>query len=365
MGPVDGHDIEKLCEIFELSKELDRPVLIHTKTIKGKGYKPAEENAGDFHGVSGFDRETGELPQSKMNFSACFGKKLCKLAEKDDKICAITAAMTSGTGLSEFSERFEDRFFDVGIAEEHAVTFASGLAKSGLKPVFAVYSSFLQRGYDQLIHDAAIAGLPLTLCIDRAGLVGDDGETHQGIFDVSFLSIIPGITVYSPSDFKELEIMLENRLKAPKGVAAIRYPRGSEPLINENKAQFNGFSTYSSGKTCIVTYGTLITEAISAKDKLKLDGIDITVIKLEQIFPLPEKFIETLMNFDNVFFFEEGILNGGIAEKTGYELITNGFEGKYFATAITNFVKQATVSSQREKYGLDSNSIYQKIKEVL
>lgn len=365
MGPVDGHDIEKLCEIFELSKELDRPVLIHTKTVKGKGYKPAEENAGDFHGVSGFDRETGELPKSKMNFSACFGKKLCELAEKDDKICAITAAMTSGTGLLEFSERFEDRFFDVGIAEEHAVTFAAGLARSGLKPVFAVYSTFLQRGYDQLIHDAAIAGLPLTLCVDRAGLVGDDGETHQGIFDVSFLSSVPGVTVYSPSDFKELEIMLENRLKEPKGVAAIRYPRGGEPLISENKTQFEGFSTYSSGKTCIVTYGTLVSEAITAKDKLRSEGIDVAVIKLEQIFPLPEGFIDTLKNFDNVFFFEEGILNGGIAEKTGFRLITGGFEGKYFATAITNFVKQASVGSQREKYGLDSDSMYHKIKEVL
>ncbi len=365
MGPVDGHDIEKLCEIFEISKELDRPVLIHTKTVKGKGYKPAEDNAGDFHGVSCFDSETGEIPQSKKSFSAVFGDKLCELAEKDDKICAITAAMTNGTGLKDFSVKFKDRFFDVGIAEEHAVTFAAGLAKSGLKPVFAVYSTFLQRGYDQIIHDAAIAGLPLTLCVDRAGFVGDDGETHQGVFDVSFLTSIPNVTVYSPSSFYELENVLENRLKEPKGVAAIRYPRGGEPKLNDKNTQYDGFSVYGSGSVCIVTYGTLISEALTAKSILNQSGLEVAVIKLEQIYPLPQKFIEELLKYQNILFFEEGILSGGIAEKTGFELISAEYKGSYSATAVTGFVKQATVDSQRKMYGLDSLSIARKTKEVL
>ena len=365
MGPVDGHDIEKMCEIFEISKELDRPVLIHTKTIKGKGYKPAEENAGDFHGVSGFDKNTGEIPHSHKSFSSVFGNKLCELAEKDDKICAITAAMTSGTGLSQFAERFNDRFFDVGIAEEHAVTFSSSLAKNGLKPVLAVYSTFLQRGYDQIIHDAAIANLPLTICVDRAGLVGDDGETHQGVFDVAFLSSIPNVTVFSPSSYSELENMLENRLKSPKGVAVIRYPRGSESVLNEEFTQFNGYSVYKGGKTAVITYGTMISEVLSAKNELSSFDINITAVKLEQIYPLPDGFIDKLKEYDNVLFFEEGIINGSIAEKIGFELISAGYKGKFSASAISGFVKQAAVSSQRAVYGLDSKAITKKVKEVL
>lgn len=365
MGPVDGHDIEKMCELFEISKELKSPVIIHTKTVKGKGYKPAEENPGDFHGVSGFNVDNGELKKGTTNFSAVFGNKLCELAEKDDKICAITAAMTSGTGLTEFSKRFGDRFFDVGIAEEHAVTFSAGLAKAGMKPVFAVYSTFLQRGYDQIIHDAAIAQLPLTLCVDRAGLVGDDGETHQGLFDVSFLSSIPGVTVYAPSDYKELETMLENRLSHPKGVAVIRYPRGGEPEINAEIQQYDGYSTFFEGDTCIVTYGTLVAEAIKAVESLKNIGCNATVVKLDTICPIPHGFVEKLLNYNNVFVFEEAMLSGGVAEKIGFELMRNGFRGGFKATAIDGFVKQASVSSQRAKYQLDCDSMVKIVKEVL
>ncbi len=365
MGPVDGHNIEKMCEIFEISKELKRPVIIHTKTIKGKGYKPAEDNPGDFHGVSGFSVTNGELKKGSTNFSAAFGNKLCELAEKDDKICAITAAMTSGTGLTEFSKRFKDRFFDVGIAEEHAVTFSAGLAKAGMKPVFSVYSTFLQRGYDQIIHDAAIANLPLTLCVDRAGLVGDDGETHQGLFDVAFLSSIPGVTVFSPSDYQELETMLENRLSNPQGVAVIRYPRGSEPVIKAERKQLDGFSTFFDGETCVVTYGTLVAEAITAAEALKILGHNTSIIKLDRVCPLPQGLIEHLSSFKNVFVFEEGILSGGVAEKIGFELISNGFNGTFKATAITGFVKQASVTSQRKLHNLDSESMVKIIKEVL
>lgn len=366
MGPVDGHDLQKLTEIFEISRGLNRPVVIHTKTVKGKGYAPAEHNPGDFHGVSRFCKETGELPESIANFSRVFGEKLCSLAEKDESICAVTAAMTSGTGLQGFSEKYKSRFFDVGIAEEHAVTFSAALAKSGLKPVFAVYSTFLQRGYDQIIHDAAIAGLPLTLAVDRAGFVGDDGETHQGLFDVSFLSSIPGVTIYAPSDFNELREMLEARLRAPFGVAAIRYPRGGEPEFKAPRVKHNGYSIFGDGNstTCIVTYGTLTAEAVNACLELSDFGIKADVLKLDIIWPLPKEVILLLMNYKNVLFFEEGILSGGIAEKVGFMLMESGYKGNYKATAVTGFVKQASVSVQKRNNNLDKDSIIRLVKEV-
>ena len=366
MGPVDGHDLQKLTEIFEISRGLNRPVVIHTKTVKGKGYAPAEHNPGDFHGVSRFCKETGELPESTANFSRVFGEKLCSLAEKDESICAVTAAMTSGTGLQGFSEKYKSRFFDVGIAEEHAVTFSAALAKSGLKPVFAVYSTFLQRGYDQIIHDAAIAGLPLTLAVDRAGFVGDDGETHQGLFDVSFLSSIPGVTIYAPSDFNELREMLEARLRAPFGVAAIRYPRGGEPEFKAPRVKHNGYSIFGDGNstTCIVTYGTLTAEAVNACLELSDFGIKADVLKLDIIWPLPKEVILLLMNYKNVLFFEEGILSGGIAEKVGFMLMESGYKGNYKATAVTGFVKQASVSVQKRNNNLDKDSIIRLVKEV-
>ena len=366
MGPVDGHDLQKLTEIFEISRGLNRPVVIHTKTVKGKGYAPAEHNPGDFHGVSRFCKETGELPESIANFSRVFGEKLCALAEKDESICAVTAAMTSGTGLQGFSEKYKSRFFDVGIAEEHAVTFSAALAKSGLKPVFAVYSTFLQRGYDQIIHDAAIAGLPLTLAVDRAGFVGDDGETHQGLFDVSFLSSIPGVTIYAPSDFNELREMLEARLRAPFGVAAIRYPRGGEPEFKAPRVKHNGYSIFGDGNstTCIVTYGTLTAEAVNACLELSDFGIKADVLKLDIIWPLPKEVILLLMNYKNVLFFEEGILSGGIAEKVGFMLMESGYKGNYKATAVTGFVKQASVSVQKRNNNLDKDSIIRLVKEV-
>ena len=365
MGPVDGHNLKALTDAFEIAKELNRPILIHTKTVKGKGYKPAENDPGNFHGVSGFDVESGKLPDSKPNFSQCFGKKIVELAENDPKICAVTAAMTSGTGLKEFSEKFPDRFIDVGIAEEHAVTFSSALAVKGMKPVFAVYSTFLQRGYDQLIHDAAIAGLPLTLAVDRAGFVGDDGETHQGLFDVSFLSSIPGMCIYSPATFGELERILEVRLADPKGVAAIRYPRGSEPDNLCDIDISDDFTKIGEGDTCLISYGTLFSEILFAKDKLIDENISVSVIKLNKIFPIENQLVKKLCQFKNIIFFEEGILNGGIAEKIGCFLLTEGYKGSYRTVGANDFVKQATVSSQRKNYSLDCDSIIKITKEVI
>lgn len=364
MGPVDGHNIDKLTEVFEISKTLDRPVIIHTKTVKGKGYAPAQNNPDVFHGVSGFSMHNGEINRGGKNFSSVFGETLCEIAENDDKVCAITAAMTSGTGLEMFAERYKDRFFDVGIAEEHAVTFSASLAQSGLKPVFAVYSTFLQRGYDQIIHDAAIAGLPLTLAVDRAGLVGDDGETHQGLFDVSFLCGIPGVTVYAPAYFSELAEVLRERLKAPSGVAAIRYPRGGEVQYTAEFEQYEGFSVSGSGKIAVLTYGTLVSECLAAKEMLDGESINISVVKLLRLNPLSSELFELLSKFDSVLVFEEGILQGGIGERVGARLLESGFGGKFKIRAVDGFVKQAKVAEQRAEYGIDRDSVIKLVKEV-
>ena len=366
MGPVDGHDLNKLSEILEIAKEQTRPVLIHVKTIKGKGYKPAELNPDVYHGISKFDRELGFSAVKKDTFSSVFGETLTKLAEKDDKICAVTAAMVSGTGLTEFSERFKDRFFDVGIAEEHAVTFTAALSKSGLKPVFAVYSTFLQRSYDQIIHDAAIEGLPLTLAVDRAGFVGDDGETHQGLFDVSYLSSIPGVTIYSPATYKELKNIIKKRLKNPKGICAIRYPRGSEKAINCKEFTDNkGFTEFDSGDIVIVTYGILTANAVDAMNALRIDGINVSVIKLDTVYPLPDGFIDTLKEKKSIYFFEEGIEDGSIAEKTAAMLLKEGYRGKFKSLAVNGFVKQASVDSQRKHFNLDTDSMIKIIREEI
>ncbi|MGN0481801.1 MAG: 1-deoxy-D-xylulose-5-phosphate synthase, partial [Lachnospiraceae bacterium] len=214
LGPVDGHNIDKLIKIFKIAKRIDRPVLVHVVTQKGRGYKPAVNNPSEFHGIGPFDIKTGRpLKEPEVDYSTVFGKKLVELAQQDDKICAITAAMPQGTGLEDFCDKFPARFFDVGIAEEHAVTFAAGLAKGGMKPVVAVYSSFLQRGYDQILHDVCIGNLPVVFAVDRAGIVGKDGETHQGAFDFSYLSTIPNMTVIAPSSAQELEKALEYAFK--------------------------------------------------------------------------------------------------------------------------------------------------------
>ena len=226
LGPVDGHNIEDLEYLFSRAKELDEPVLIHVLTKKGKGYKPAEENPDKFHGTGPFNIETGESTKKKSkDYSKAFGEKLIELAGKNDKIVAITAAMRDGTGLKSFSEKFPERFFDVGIAEQHALTFAAGLAKEGMIPFVPIYSSFYQRAYDQVIHDICIQKLPVIMCVDRAGCVGNDGETHQGLYDMAFFKLVPNITIMAPKDFEELAQMMDFaiNLKAP---VVIRYPRG-------------------------------------------------------------------------------------------------------------------------------------------
>lgn len=356
IGPVDGHDIDKLNVALNIAKMQTSPCVVHVITKKGKGYEFAENEPDFYHGVSAFDTIEGVSNNQGDNFSAHCGNALLNLAKEDNKVCAVTAAMPLGTGLDTFAKEYPDRFFDVGIAEEYAVTFSAGLASGGAKPYFAVYSSFLQRSYDQIIHDAAIAGLPLRLLVDRAGLVGEDGETHQGVFDAAFLSTIPNMTIYSPASYKELEgyIKLSKDFTSP---AAIRYPRGKE-IINFpfNNKDFTVFK--NNGKTAILTYGVMTSEAIMAQQKLSEENIFVDVIKLNKIFPISQKLISTLNEYTYVEFFEEGIKKGGIAEHIASRIaVPNSI------TAIKDEFIPAMSREAALKYcSLDKGSIYTKIK---
>ncbi len=311
LGPVDGHDLEELENVLQIAKSLDKPCIVHTMTVKGKGFALAENEPSDYHGVSAFDINNGVI-KANTDFSQICGKTLCELAEKDGKICAITAAMGSSTGLSEFSERYPERFFDVGIAEEYATTFAAGLAKGGMKPYFAVYSTFLQRAYDEIIHDTAIEGLPVRFLVDRSGIVGEDGETHQGVFDVAFLTSIPGMTIYSPASYKELEGLIRTSADSDKMIA-IRYPRGKEEIsFDFSKADFTVFK--NEGKIAVVSYGRLSSDMLKAQSAFNSKGIKVDFIKLNKIFPISEKLIDTLSQYKKLLFFEEGIKNGSVSE---------------------------------------------------
>lgn len=364
-GPFDGHDIGKLTRVFEYAKKMTKPVLIHVITKKGKGYQFAEENPKIYHGTSPFDISKGAQVLNKTNFSTVFGDQLCEFAQKDEKICAITAAMKMGTGLLGFAKDFNERFFDVGIAEEHAITFAAGLASGGMKPVFAVYSSFLQRGYDQIIHDAALQKLNVVLAIDRAGIVGEDGETHQGVFDASFLNSIPNVTIFAPSYYKEMSIMLCDCLYHCDGVAAIRYPRGGElykPVdFKESKGYFDVYGQINA-KIMIVTYGRLFSYACIAKEKLKEMNIDVCIIKLNRIKPIDQKVYDIVKQAQKIFFFEEGIKSGGIGEHFGQSLRENNIESKFYLNAIDDtFVNQASVASALHYLELDDSGMINKI----
>ncbi len=285
LGPVDGHNVEQLTQMLKRAQDIQGPVVLHVHTVKGKGYSPAEDDPGRFHGVGPFDVLTGTAANSAApGFSDAFGAELTQLARQNPKICAITAAMRNGTGLDGFAAEFPSRFFDVGIAEEHATAMAAGMAKQGLVPVFAVYSSFLQRGYDQLLHDVSLQALHVVLAVDRAGLVGADGETHHGCFDPLYLSQIPSMTVFCPASFAELRTMLGRAICDCTGPVAVRYPRGGEGRYREDHSADGAFSVLRGGvDCCIVTYGILINQALDAADILHQHGIEAQVIKLNRI----------------------------------------------------------------------------------
>lgn len=367
MGPIDGHDIGLMCEALETAKSLGAPVLLHVNTVKGKGYNYAEKDPSHFHGVSDFDIDTGKPHSSGDTFCNEFGKLMCKMAHEDRRITLITAAMSLGTGLTEFSEKYSERFFDVGIAEEHAVTFASGLSKGGMLPVFAVYSTFLQRCYDEIMHDGALQDQKLVLAIDRAGFVGDDGETHNGLYDVAFLQSIPKVTVYSPATYDEMKIDFGNAFYRDKDVVAVRYPRGGEPEIPEDyEPSFGTYDIYGnvSADKVIVTYGRLFFEAAKAVKELANHSIDAKVLKLNRIKPIDPEALKEVMNATHIFFYEEGVRSGGIGEKFAAELLQHGYKGNYDITAVEDcFVKQAKVPELIKQYGFDSDSMVNKIVE--
>lgn len=359
LGPVDGHNIKAMEQLFSVAKTYNRPSLVHVITTKGKGYSYAESSPKNYHGVSPFDVERGADSESKVTYSDIAGNTLCEIAEKDERICAVTAAMTQGTGLTQFAGRFKSRFFDVGIAEQHAVTFAAGLAKEGLKPFFVVYSSFLQRGYDQIIHDAAVGGFPVKLLVDRAGIVGEDGETHQGVFDAAFLATVPGMEIYSPCYYNELQNDIRLAAEAD-GLCAVRYPRGCEK--QEPETDFSGdFSLLKgSGNKVLVTYGRLFSNALEAQKA----NSGINIVKLNKIYPLSSELINLLSGFDEIHFFEEGIETGGIAEHTAAMLLSAGYRGGFCIHAIKErFVPAGAVSSLLEQNGLDTDSMIKAFKE--
>ncbi len=356
IGPIDGHDISQLEKAMEAAKHTRRPPLIHIRTCKGKGYALAEKTPQEFHGVSsGMDLNTGECAPVSQSFSHIFGKTLCRLAQENPNICAITAAMCAGTGLDEFAQRFPDRFFDVGIAEGHAITFASGLAKGGKIPVVAIYSSFLQRGYDQLVHDVAAQGVKVILCVDRAGVVGEDGEMHHGLLDVSFLRSIPGAKLYSPSTFQQLEQTLEQAVLAEDSLIAIRYPRGNQPQLLKDREMAVDVTVFSgeNRENALVSYGRIAGECEEACQKLGMDHI-----VLNQLKPLPKNLISTLLTYKKLYFIEESAENGGVAQEILATLCKVGYNGSVRTTCIGDrFVPHATVSQLLQQLGMTADAI--------
>lgn len=362
LGPVDGHNIEKLEEILKISKEQEGPILIHVITKKGKGYKPAEANPDKFHSTSKFNIETGEkISKSKKDYSRVFGNKLVELAKDNKKIVAITAAMADGTGLTNFAKKYPDRFFDVGIAEQHAVGMAAGLAKSGLVPIVPLYSSFIQRAYDQLVHDIAIQNLPVIICADRAGIVGNDGETHQGLLDLSFSNTIPNFNIMAPKDFNELEQMLEFAIDLKKPVM-IRYPRGGEEICFETseKISLGKAEVLREGNDItIIAIGKMVSRAVEVANELSKEGINTCIINARFLKPLDkETILKNIKGKKLIATIEDGTIIGGLGSKVEELIFENKLNIDLEKFAYPDeFVKHGSVGEIEEKYGLDVGSI--------
>ena len=364
LGPVNGHNVSELDRVLRVAKTYHKPVFVHVQTIKGKGYFPAEQNPGEYHGISKFNIVTGDPETSPTDsYSTVFGKELVKLAGQDDRICAITAAMKYGTGLQFFGKQFPERFFDVGIAEEHAVTFGAGLAAMGQIPVFAVYSTFLQRAYDQLIHDVSIGNLHLVLGIDRAGIVGEDGETHQGLFDVPMLTTIPNTVIYSPSCYEELRLCMKKAIFANKCLTAIRYPRGSEQAdFNTSYLNTEYLFMRNGSDTLVITYGRIYNEAFKAQAELEKEGIRCDILKLTKIYPISREIVNEITRYRTIVFFEESMGSGSISEKIGDMLEQKGYTGSYSRVTAEGYVKQASVTSALKKLGLTADAMAEYIR---
>ncbi len=365
LGPVDGHNLQALESALQWAKDMRVPVLLHVITQKGKGYPMAELHPDKYHGVGPYDPLTGVLKKGGETFSNIFGRELERLAGSDERIAALTAAMADGTGLSGFERRFPERFYDTGIAEAHTVAMAAGMAKQGMLPVAAIYSSFLQRAYDQLIHDVSLLNLHVVFGVDRAGLVGEDGETHHGVFDVAYLSSVPGMTVWCPASFAETRDMLRAALYECSGPVALRYPRGGEGEYRSGGA----LETRVFGDGCdaaIIVYGTMVNEALISQRSLAECGINARVVKLGRICPLPDEALFGALGTDNLVIAEEVCAAGCVGEKI---LAAAAERGMKVRARLLNLgggiVGQGTTEQLRREKGIDAGAIASAVKELM
>ena len=374
LGPVDGNNIEDVEEILKKAKDLEGPILIHAITKKGKGYLPAEENPDKYHSTSPFEIETGKSKSAKKeDYSKVFGRKLVELAKENKEIVAITAAMKDGTGLTEFAKEFPERFFDAGIAEQHALTMAAGMARNGLTPVVSIYSSFYQRGYDQVIHDICLQNLPVIMCVDRAGVVGNDGETHQGIFDLAFFRLVPNVTIMAPKNFAELEQMLAFAVNLKKPVV-IRYPRGGESNTHwENTAEIQLGKcekiveiSAQKGQKCvtIVAIGNMVARAEEVRAKLKEKEIETEIINARFLKPLDEEaIVDSLTKTKYGITIEDETIIGGLGTAVKELIVDRGLREVTLQSFAypDKFIEHGSVAELEKKYGLDADSIYESI----
>lgn len=365
IGPVDGHDIKLMTKIINQAKKSNKPIIIHAVTKKGQGYKFAMENPDKYHGVSSFDKEKGVVETENVTYSSVFGKAMADIGEKNDSVVAITAAMKDGVKLNEFFEKFPDRSFDVGICEEHATTFAAGLSSEGMIPVFAVYSTFLQRGFDQLLHDVCMQNLPAVFAIDRAGLVGSDGETHQGIFDLSYLSLMPNMVITSPKCMSDLKKILEWAVESKKTVA-IRYPRGKDEIdLKEiKKVEYGKWETINNGnKIAIIATGKMVQKAYIANKKYKLN---VKVINATFIKPLDEKLLlELINNKYDIITIEDNVLSGGLGSQISFFLLQNNFKGRVISMGFNDkFIEQGSIEELYAQEGLTIEKIKENVETL-
>lgn len=370
IGPVDGHNLSELTRLLKFSKRLDGPVLLHVRTIKGKGYAPAEQTPANFHGVAPFHPEDGSpLKQGEDSFSAVFGRIMVKLGERHRELCAVTAAMESGTGLSAFAERFPRRFFDVGIAEGHAVSMCAGMAKQGAVPVFAVYSTFLQRSFDMLIHDVAIQKLHVVFCVDRAGLVGEDGETHQGTYDLSMLATVPNLVILTPASFAELSTMLTWAVEEARGPVAVRYPRGGENGFSEDTCGVGTTVLLRPGEdVTLVTYGTLTGEALKAARLLEEKGISCEILKLNRVSPIDTgPVLDSVKKTRRLVVVEEVASRGSVGRDLATQLaaLNVQLERVILLNAGDGLVTHGSVPQLRALLGIDAPHMASTIEEAV
>lgn len=379
LGPVNGHNIKEVEEVLKDAFQFKGAVLVHVITEKGKGFEPAEKHPARFHGAEPFDKETG-LPANRaiVTYSDVFSTVMRKLGDRDEKLCAVTAAMMDGTGLRRFHNMFPDRFFDVGIAEEHAVTFAAGLASCGLHPVVAIYSSFLQRAYDQILHDVCIQDLPVTFAIDRAGIVGHDGPTHNGVFDISYLSEIPNMTLCAPKNKWELSDMMKFALSYGHPIA-IRYPKGEaydglkeyrakiilgkcEPLKSEQYS-----ASDEDSQILLFALGSMVKTAISVRNRLFAAGIPVSITNARFVKPLDTEYLlKAIKKYSIIITMEENVHTGGFGEQVEDFLFENGYTGRIINISLPDeFIPQGDVAFLKKKFGLDSESIYNKVVSAL